>query len=83
MKPTDTEADSVPEADMNAEAQSVPEADMNAEAESVGTGLSRRSFIGKIAGGALAGLAGTAILNSCADPSPKESTMSFTLPDLP
>ncbi|MDE2846253.1 MAG: twin-arginine translocation signal domain-containing protein, partial [Gemmatimonadota bacterium] len=63
MKPTDPEG------------HSYPEADSNVDAGSTGSGLSRRGFIGKIAGGALAGLAGTAILNSCADPSPKESTM--------
>ena len=83
MKPTKPEAHSYPEADSNPETHSYPEADSNPETESAGSGLSRRSFIGKIAGGALAGVAGTAILNSCADPSPKESTMSFTLPDLP
>ena len=77
MKPKKTEAHSSLDAD------SIPEADSNRDAGSAGSGLSRRGFIGKIAGGALAGLAGTAILNSCAESSPKESTMSFTLPDLP
>ncbi|MYK98692.1 MAG: twin-arginine translocation signal domain-containing protein [Gemmatimonadetes bacterium] len=60
MKPTDPKLHSFPEAN------SIPELDSNREAGSAGSGLSRRGFIGKIAGGALAGLAGTAILNSCA-----------------
>ncbi len=60
---------------------SVQAADPNAEA--TGSGLSRRGFLGRMAAGAVVSLAGTAILSSCVESSPEESTMSFALPDLP